>query len=234
MFAMGLILFSCAEHRESTAQSTSSPALSAITWTLGWQLNGASLDGDAPLTMVTDLGYEVTIDKGFVVTSLVSLVPCEADTGLAQAMNWFVSTAHASHPPFNDPSLVDLHAKESFTPPRNAELPTVEFDRRVYCSVYWLIARGATGGDLENTSFRATGNWQRDGKTGPLSVDTNFARAYIADLPPMRPDAHAAHGVVNRSIGTMFNGIDLETANEYAVGWGVVKNLTDQAEFEWK
>lgn len=236
MVTIGLILLGCAAQTESPPLLTTMPALTAMGWTLSWRRDGAILTSDGTLSVSTDLGYEVTISEGFVVTSLVSLVPCDTnhDTGLAWALNWLLPPAYASHPPFDDPSLVELQAKESLAPPRDVELPSVDFERSVYCSVYWLVARGPPESDIEGTSVQAAGQWSRNGATGPISIDTNFARAFITGLPPMDADAHIAHGIVNRSLGTLFDGIDFETANGYTVGWGVVKNLTDQATFHWR
>ena len=116
----------------------------------------------------------------------------------------------------------------------SATLPGTAFAPTAYCSVYWLTARGAPDTDAANTSLHARGEWRRDGETGTVAIDTNFARAMIDDLPPIDAEVHSAHGVVTRSVGSLFDGIDFETDNEYAVGWGAIKNLTNQATFRWK
>ena len=100
--------------------------------------------------------------------------------------------------------------------------------------MYWLTARGAPDTDAANTSLHARGEWSRDGETGPVAIDTNFARAMIDDLPPLDAEVRAAHGVVSRSVGSLFDGIDFETDNEYAIGWGAIKNVTDHATFQWE
>ena len=231
---LGVALIGCSGSSESTSALTTTPTLSAMEWTLDWRLDGAAPIEGGQWMIATDLGYEVVLDKGFIVTSLVSLVPCGADTGLARVLNWVLPAAHAGHPPFDDPSLVALQAKESFTPARTATLPVTTFSPSTYCSVYWLAARGASDGDAANTSLRASGEWRRNGTTGPIAIDTNFARAMIDDLPPIDAETDAAHGVVSRSVGSLFDGIDFETDNEYAIGWGAIKNLTDQATFHWE
>ena len=231
---MGVALIGCSAPSESTAARTTTPTLSAMEWTLDWRLDGATpVTGDRWM-LTTDLGYEVILDAGFIVTSLVSLVPCDTDTGLARALNWVIPVARAGHPPFDDPSLVELQAKESFTPARSATLPGTAFAPTAYCSVYWLTARGAPDTDAANTSLHARGEWRRNGETGPVAIDTNFARAMIDDLPPIDADVRAAHGVVSRSVGSLFDGIDFETDNEYAIGWGAIKNVTDHATFHWE
>lgn len=229
--ALWLGLAGCAAPKQPEPNRTA-PTLSSLEWSLGWAADGAEMNDDGSWSTTTDLGYRVTVSKGYIVTSLVSLVPCETDTGLAsRLMEWVIPTARANHAPYDDPSLLELSAKESLTPWVHIDLPAVTFPESKYCSVYWLLSRGDADTDLSETSVAISGTWTHQDVSGTIDIETDFARAFIAELPLLAADQRSATGTLTRSAGTAFDGIDFSGANEYTVAWGVVKNLTESAEF---
>ena len=210
------------------------PTLTALAWTLDWDTEQIDFDAEGQWSTTTDLDYTVTISSGFIVTAAIALVPCErkADTGaLAWLPSLFGAQAIAEHAPFNDPTLRVLGAVESLTPPFSADLASARLPGNAYCSVYWLLAHGEPESDNANTSLRLIGAWQRGNATGTIDIDSDFARALIADLDPVPIETTHARLSLTRPMASIFDGIDFAADNNHAIAWKVLVSLTDESTF---
>ncbi len=226
------------------------PALTKVTMTMGW-------DAPAPIAWITDRDFEVELDKGELVTSLVELVPCEPPKKSALRTILPSGEAHAGHLSspelevnrFRHLYLADLLATApvelgSFNPPAGG-----------YCAVFTLTSRWA-GGILpsvdgfatEVTTRRLTlglrgryrvpgGEWQpfvaettsADGRSWtPAGRAASLPTASTVELPAGRPTLL----VITRSRAHLFDGIDFVHASSEQIARAVVANLDARVSVE--
>jgi len=197
---------------------------------MAWEESQIETLANGGWSTTSDLGYRVEVEEGWVLTYLLSLVPCEtaADTGALAWLGWVLgSPALADHAPFSDPSLVELSAVEAFDAPRTLGLGPFGFPEQTYCSVYWLVARGEPDTTAAGTSLRISGTWQRGAETGLVDIDTDFALALIEDIPPINLDQSELQVTLTRPLATLFDGIDFAQANSYQQSWKTLSNLVE-------
>jgi hypothetical protein len=116
-----------------------------------------------------------------------------------------------------------------------------------YCRAHWLMARPTSevdapeGVDLEGRSAWITGTWERGGAAEAFEIDTWWphgrldAMSDVVDpeaLAAARADkgAWVARVTVARSLGGLFDGIELAEASPEEIAGSVLSNLAEKAE----
>ena len=230
-------LIGCGGSGGKQTAETTTPTLTSVEWVMAWDGSATETRETGGWSTTSDLGYEIEVDEGWVLTYLLSLVPCEteADTGALAWLGWiFGAPALADHAPFSDPSLVELSAVEGFDSPSTLSLGPFDFPEQTYCSIYWLVARGEPETAAAGTSLRVSGMWQRGSETGVLEIDTDFALALIEDIPPISMDQSDLQVTLARPLATLFDGIDFADANSYQQSWQMLSNLVEGADISAK
>lgn len=202
-------------------------SVSSVRWVLDWDESGTEEAHPSGWTVESNLGYTVTLEEGWLLTSVVSLVPCDADdTGTHTEGLELAADAHA---PFDDPSMLELTAIESLSRPVPVAMPQQTFAATRYCRSFWLIARGDQGTATSNTSMFLTGHWTRGNQAQPFTVNTDFTSSMLGGISgheatPLQPSV-----VLTRQLRTLFDDVNFEAANDYSVAWTILENLTNQA-----
>jgi hypothetical protein len=216
-------------------ETTSQPSLTGVEWVLAWDDAGIENHSDGTWTVMTNMGFQVHVIDAWLMTSAVSLVPCDfnEDTGILSWLGFILGQpAVAAHAPFSDETMLELSSKESLTPSSTIELPRLDFTENQYCSSYWLLARGGPGSQAEHTSLYVQGTWSKGARQGLIGVDSDFTRAHMEPLEPVALSLKTPRAVLKRRLSTAFDNIDFENDNDYTVAWRTIWNLTERVDFQ--
>ncbi len=155
-------------------------------------------------SVITDLGYEVRVDRGWLVSSGLTLVPCGDDVGWAGAGNFGVGTAYAGHSGEVDLSGITSPIVESLTEPAVVEWRSSKIPSTRYCQLHYLLARSderavadAAQVDMRgftlwiDAAYRAPGS----AREHPLSVRIASAHGGLSGLGQVRLASRVAVGM---------------------------------------
>jgi hypothetical protein len=207
--------------------------------------------------VTSNLGFEVRVERGFVVDTSASLVDClgpggdvwrpageRASSRLARAL---VGVAHAGHSQVADPSSL---ARATLTDLTTADGDRVAGETRFpearYCHVHLVIAGGAAPSpytatlptvDTTRTSLYVRGAFRRaGGELRPLELRSASADALLVDLPSVVEGpltGRAAVVVLERRLATMFDDVALDALDApgapAAAAKAVLRNLDRRA-----
>jgi hypothetical protein len=133
-------------------------------------------------------------------------------------------------------------AAESLSAPGPVAVETT-FEAATYCGLHWLVARGEAettapdGRSAFGYSMKVSGTWAKDGEEGSFEITTDWANAEDwawADVAVTLedgadPESWALDITVRRDLVGLFSGLDLATASEGEITWGLLGNLFDRA-----
>ena len=231
--------------------SGGSPGTGALirgaTWSLTWDTERVTRPAGGGWTVDTDRGYRVHVSSGWLVTYSVSLGLCDSGGqggGDAGALGRLFGVRAAYAHEDGNASTIDLQHAEDLTGTLEPHRPwSAAFAAARYCRVHWLAGRGdqrldsPEGIDLQGQSLVLAGTWERDGALHDLAVSTWWPQGYLVDLQPGLQasgaddgEARIAQITVKRSLGTLFDGIDLATASGDQIAGSVLENLALHAE----
>ncbi|HQY64287.1 MAG TPA: hypothetical protein PK141_22970 [Polyangiaceae bacterium] len=237
--AVGLAAAWLSAWRRLPAKAESPPGLTAASarYVLRWDRSGTAPAPAGPpgaFMVTSNLGYEVRVDRGFVVDTSASLVDClgpggdvwrsageRAASRLATAL---LGVAHAGHSQAVDPSslaratLTDLTAADGDIVAGETRFPEAR-----YCHVHLVIAGGAGPSPYTATfpnvdTTRATlyvrGSWRRaGGEPHPFELHSTSVDALLVALPAVVEGSlsgRAAVVVLERRLATMFDDVALD------------------------
>lgn len=246
---------SCSELQSATAPSGSggsggsggSAGIGALirgaTWSLTWDTERVIRPAGGGWTVDTDRGYRVHVTSGWLVDYSVSLGLCDSSGqggGDAGALGRLFGVRPAYAHEDGNASTMDLQHAEDLTGDLTPHRPwSAAFAAARYCRVHWLAGRGdqrldaPEGIDLQGQSLVLAGTWERDGASHDLAVSTWWPQGYLVDFVAAGADdgeAKIARITVKRSLGTLFDGIDLATSSDDQVAGLVLENLAAHAE----
>lgn len=218
--------------------------LRGTTWSLTWDQARVTRPEGGGWSVDTDSGYRVHVTSGWLVDYSVSLGLCDegGQGGGGSALGRFFGVRSAYAHEDGNASTIDLQHAEDLTGSLEAHRPwSAAFPAARYCRVHWLAGRGdprldsPAGIDLQGLSLVLAGTWERDGARGDLAVSTWWPQGYLVDLDAVTApgwpaaasdgEARVAEITVKRSLGSLFDGIDLARASDEELAGRVLENL---------
>ncbi|MFT6399122.1 MAG: hypothetical protein ACJAYU_003886 [Bradymonadia bacterium] len=216
-------------------------------YTLDWDLSGAALDDDG-WSILTDLGYEVRLDSGWLVNYTVQLIPCETAQVESSAVEFMraalrslnpIQTAWAGHGDDNDVTTL-FGVVEDLAHPLSTTSSDVGLGQSDYCSLHYLVARAdqevverPEDIELERLSLTLSGSWTgADGLgTGEFELATALGFGVILALPDelVLGPGDAAHFVITRQLDEVFAGVDFATSDTEDLERAVVRGIVESA-----
>jgi len=206
-----------------------------------------------------NLGYEVQIDGGWLVSYAATFVPCRsaskeritAPNGiLAFVASLMVSTARAGHGDVADPSAMSDGTVETIGGPhirvRVGPIPNAQ-----YCDLHYLVARGDavtarlnTAPDMIGTSLKISGRYRGENESefSSFSISTDIAfgtlhsaqaegAAYFAGVSAT-VDGNQGLGVhLSRPMGTLFDDIAFGDLRHNSIARIILRNLVMETSF---
>lgn len=216
------------------------PAGPAVSYRLTWDTSGAEPLPGGGWRIHNDLGDRIDITTGYLVSHSVQLVPCPDDSLGARLLRLFVGVAHAGHGDDLDPIAVYDPLVESLLDPVDIAFGDRPTQGATYCSIHYLVANALDGEtralpadrDLIDLTLVVGGTHHRDGTDTPFHIETGLAWAALRDLDtPLDTTHHGALVLVERALGTLFDGIDLLADDPRGPGRALLRNLLVQTRF---
>lgn len=205
------------------AAFTDGGELTQVRYRLEW--SEASRGDGAPRRFVNDLGYEITLTRGYLAFAAITLVPCET------ASLFSLRSARANHG-FYDPSLVEWPVIDDLLAPEARDLGGRSFPQRAYCRVHNLIAapagdaiKPATPLDLSDTALYLEGTWRAPGgQSGALRIKSGVSNGGL--LPLQVPaGASSVRVTIRRDVTHLFDGVDPRGGDDVARDLALLDNL---------
>jgi hypothetical protein len=196
------------------------PVSGTIAYVAAWDTSGVTFDAAGGWTTVSDLGYDVHVERGYVVTYSATMNACDHATGL---LDWAASVfaphrASAGHDTLGpDPAAVQPIVVASLTSPETSELGTVTVHEFSYCQGHALSARAAAGDTaMAGLTLWIEGTYRAPGSTAetPFVLLTADAYGGLYDLTGASGmPVHAVVGrpirvTIERRLATLFDGVD--------------------------
>lgn len=214
------------------------PGLEEVRWSLAWDAAGVERSAAGWCT-TTDLGHEVCVDDGVVVTAMASLVACEDVVARNEATRFsLVPTAWASHAGDMDPSAWTGGRVEDLVGLGDVAVATVPVAGDRYCRAHWAVDaawEGTEGLDddaLIGTSLRVAGRVRgADGRWRRFAIASDLAWGELQDVAALEVADGAVEVRVVRSVAGLLDGVDFEGSLEGA-DVVVLRNLAAGTRFE--
>ena len=209
-----------------------------VRYTLDWNWGAAQPRPGGGWTVRTDKGYHVQVDGGRIVTRSLELVPCHVappPAPEASLLRWLApNPVHAGHS-----SLIPNESKiaasyvEDIAAPKEMSLENRIVTDPAYCRAHYLVARerGSPPGSL---TLNVSGTWRRSAEGSGEPFEIKSAAAYGEFKPLQLPDGSnldrrlivgGIDAKVQRSLDTLFDGIDFASGTSDADGMRVLRNL---------
>ena len=198
-------------------------------WAEGNQMN--------PRTFNNDLGYQITLELGYVVHYSVQLVPCANDTGFASSIP-FISTAWAGHSGVDDVSITPVPVVDTLHEPVTLELGSIRFTPNRYCQLHYLIGPATDSTEnvqkfplINDKSLYLEGKWTSpsSNESGSFLIESDLANGIIMDLPNQISGEHF-NVVLKRPLGSIFAQLDFKNQNAKTQAWQILSNSVDSLE----
>lgn len=224
-----------------------------VTYLLRWDRSHVDVLPEGGLALTNDLGFEVRLDRGYLVQDSATLVDCEGvggdvwDSAAALLRAAFLpAIARAGHGELDDPSAVirptvlDLVGADA-----DARFGAVPFPEARYCRLHFLVTGVYDPATLEDAppdldlvlmTLYLEGAARGIGEEAwaPFEVRSTLADGVIVDLPDVlegTTEGSAALVVIERDLGAMFDGVDFASPDlsDDAIARSVLHRLDHDA-----
>ncbi len=193
-----------------------------VTYKLAWA-------DDETTTISNDLGYEITIDAGFITTYSAELLTC-ADN---QFSSWLIpQTAHAGHGDAISTARTTQPLTESLPTQTAVLLETRTISAAKYCQIHVVVGPNTA---TETPTLQLSGRYlsSNSDTAGSFSLQTNLAWGDIYSLPtPIGTNETAVSISIQRDITDLFNGIDFEADEAATIEKTLLRNLINSIEIK--
>ena len=199
-----------------------------ISYKLTWDWKGVERANDG-WKVVNDLGYEVEVSAGRLVTRSVELVPCHYQPAQPpQAWLWdllspaSVYAGHGSLLP--NPAKTTRSYEEDLTALSDVEIEKREVSYPEYCQAHYLIAR-PTGTGPTATSLELRGSYRKGGKSEAFVIASKLAYGELKDLDAAVDIVGGINVSIERSLARLFDGVDFDSMDERARDLSVLRSM---------
>lgn len=212
-----------------------SPVSGNITYFADWDTSGIETLPDGGWRVTNDLGYEVHVLDGYVVSYRVTSLECSHSHSLfewllEQLMPAPVKAGHGSEA---DPAMLAAPFIESLVEPESREWGTVTVNEPSYCQGHYLLGkadRNTEGVDqsIEGTTLFIHGTYSGQ----PFTIKTGLAWGHLHDFMQDDRPVHVQIGeetvkiMFTRQLSTLFDGLDFDTFEDDERAHAVLRNLT--------
>lgn len=228
-----------------------------VRYRLEWHTDGLTIAPDGTWTTTTDLGYRVALDRGWLTSYQLSMVPCWLVEGTGARLDplrllWSLigGVAHAGHDDEPDPSRVAASRIEPLVGLTALAFGAARVPAEEYCKAHYVAARSdedtaavpdAYAGERVTLHLEAT--WTAPGETEAHAFTVRSALAAGKNLALVAPGGVEADALrlqsgeagfevtVYRRPARWFDGIDFATVatadDPEAIARAVLLNFID-------
>lgn len=229
-----------------------------VRYRLAWDTDGLDVAPDGTWSTVTDLGYRVTLVRGWLTSYQMSMVPCWLVEGTRAERSplWILwslvgGVAHAGHDDEPEPSRVSASRVEALAPLVGSAFGAARVPAMVYCKAHYVAARAdddtldrpdAYAGERITVHLEAT--WAAPGgEPVPFTVRSALAAGKNLALVPtgggeddalrIDPSLGGVELTVYRRPAGWFDGIDFAAIDdEETLDRAVLLDLTEALRLE--
>ena len=213
-----------------------------VSYRVSWDWGPAQPAPNGTGWMVTnDLGYQIHVQSGRLVTRNLELVPCHAPstmTPLARLLGGFAAvTAFAGHGSMlPNASRISKSFEEDLVSPTDRDVEVRRVRNPEYCQAHFLIAR-PSGTAPSATSLELSGTWQSAGGE-PRKFEIRGATSYgqLKELLGVTSGTVERQSIiggvsveVRRELHSMFDGVDFESMGQLAQASAVARSIVGNA-----
>ena len=212
-----------------------------VSYTLTWKWGSAKPHPAGGWTVTNDLGYEVHVTEGLLITRNLELLPCHMMPPQTPAALWRLlapPTAYAGHGSLlPNQSKIQSSYQEDLATPGDLKTEIRIVTDPEYCQGHYLVARAKGVGPGGKTLVIA-GTWRKQGSGEPVPfrIESSFAYGEIKDLlladragPMRRLIVGGIHVRVERSLESLFRRIDFASSSEHERGIQILRSLVGGA-----
>jgi len=199
-----------------------------IRYSLTWNWDGVEKTSTG-WKVVNDLGYQVEVTSGRLVTRNLELIPCHYKPAQPpQVWLWdllkpaAVYAGHGSLLP--NPAKISRSYEEDFAKLSDIEIESRKVTDPEYCQAHYLIAR-PTGTGPGDSSLELSGSYAKDGQGEAFTIASNMAYGELKDLDAAVSIVGGIDVVVERSVAKLFDGVDFGAMDERARDMSVLRAL---------
>ncbi len=214
-----------------------------VAYRMSWAWGAAQpLSAEGGWTVTNDLGYEIRVRTGKLVTRNLELVPCHAppeEKPLARLFQGFGPlAAHAGHGSvLPNASRISRSFDEDLAKPASRAVEVRRVRDPDYCQGHFLIAR-PSGTPPSAASLEIAGAWSRRGRRPtPFAIRGATAYGRLKDLRDASSGLAERQSIVGgvrvevrRELDSMFDGIDFEAMSEAEQAGRIARSLVDNAQ----
>lgn len=205
-------------------QQEEANTVTVVTYKLDWK---AESDVDAPI--VNDLGYEITIDEGFVTTYSAELLAC-TDNSLS---DWLLpQTAYAGHGGDISAAKTTEPLTESLTQQTAVLLETRTIAANTYCDIQVVLGPDAT---TATPPLQITGSYRAPNQDTAVSFSFQPELAWGNIIPlstNIGKQDTAVSITIQRDRNQLFNGINFASDSDETIEKALLRNLIHSIEIE--
>ena len=242
-------------HSHST---TASPTSGQVLYQFDWHWGKAQPDADGKgWTVTNDLGYQIHVTRGYLVTGSTELVPCAHTHAQVQpstidtiAALFAPQIAKAGHGGESDASRLKNPQVESLTTPQSISAITQWGSEPNYCQMHYLVAYGVASAQNLPTDVSMIGNSLLiEGEVRapnttvatPFNLKSALAWGGRKDLIVTNDKTDVAEGVksgtflhliVSRDLGSLFDGVDFAQMSAQDQSKQVLRSIIQNTEIE--
>ena len=212
-----------------------------VSYTLAWKWGSAKPHPTGGWTLTNDLGYEVHVTEGLLITRNLELLPCHRMPPQTPAALWRLlapPTAYAGHGSLlPNQSKIQRSYQEDLATPGDLKTEIRIVTDPEYCQGHYLVAR-AKGVGPGGKTLVVAGTWRKYGSAEavPFRIESSFAYGEIKDLllagrasPMQRLIVGGIHVRVERSLESLFRKIDFASSSEQERGIQILRSLVGGA-----
>lgn len=215
------------EHTHSTTE---------LVYLLDWNTEGVILE-DGLLMFTNDLGYNIELHNGYLVTYSAELVTCEETSALDWLNDTFLpQTAHAGHGGDDpDQSKSTNIIVESLTVPESTVLDQLFLNETSYCNLHYLVGPGAdyamtpSVDELESQSLFLSGVYYAPNSeiAIPFEIETDLAWGQLNAIEELTLHDGHVQVTITRNLGSIFDRLDFAEFDAAEGGVTILQNLMD-------
>ncbi len=238
--------------------ATASPTSGQVLYQFDWHWGKAQPDTDGKgWTVINDLGYQIHVTQGYLVTGSAELVPCAHTHAQVQpstidtiAALFAPQIAKAGHGGESDASRLKNPQVESLTVPQSISAITQWGSEPNYCQMHYLVAYGVANAQNLPTDVSMIGNSLLiEGEVRapnttvatPFNLKSALAWGGSKDLIVTNDKTDVAEGVksgtflhliVSRDLGSLFDGVDFAQMSAQDQSKQILRSIIQNTEIE--
>jgi len=208
--------------------------VSEVRYRLRWSYGKATpLPSGTGWRVTTDLGYDITVTKAYLVSYRVQLVECELELdSLSRSLRlWGSRPAFAGHGDDTNLTTAGGPFLESIDSPDELEVAGLFPHNESFCQFHYLVSGKGAQNDI---TLHVEGTYRKDGgEVQPFSVDSTQHHGNLLDVSNLSKTLDQPAIIqVTRDLGQMFEHVNFDEDSDKTITWRMLDSLVNTMKVE--